>query len=115
MLAELVSRRKNIAITRAKPECHISSQIINAQPLDSAARPPIRGPIVGPATAACPHIAIAYAFSDGAYMSLRLALLVAKTGLPKKLVRNRKAKSMPKFFAYIKANCRNVKTTGVPI
>ncbi len=115
MLVKLVSGRKNIIIKRAKPESHISSQMVHVQPFDSAANPPITGPNVGPATAACPQIAMAYARLERAYISPRLAPPVAKTGLPKKPVRNRKARSMPKFFAYITANCRNTKTTSVPM
>jgi hypothetical protein len=83
MLAELVSGRKNIIIMRANPESHTSSNMVHVQPFASAAKPPIRGPRVGPDTAACPKVAIAYARFDGAYMSPRLAPPVAKTGDPK--------------------------------
>jgi len=49
--------------------------------------------------AAIPQIAIAYARLRGAYMSDREAPPVARTGEPKKPVKNRKASNMPKLVA----------------
>lgn len=43
---------------RAKPDSHMSSQIVQVQPLDSAANPPTSGPRVGPKTAPTPQMAM---------------------------------------------------------
>ncbi len=58
MLLLLVSGRKKKRKIRQKPESHISSQIVHFQPLLSAAKPPIRGPIAGPKTAEIPQTPI---------------------------------------------------------
>lgn len=55
MFAAEVSGRKKKRKTRQKPETHISSQIVQRQPLDSAAKPPTKGPRTGPRTAEMPQ------------------------------------------------------------
>ena len=99
MLAELVSGKKKNRKTRQKPDSQTSSQIVQVQPLFSAAKPPIRGPRMGPSAAAMPQTLMPYATFSGAYMSAMEAPPVARAGLPKNPVRKRKARSMPKFLA----------------
>lgn len=96
LLLEVSGKKKN-SMTRAKPESHMSSQMVHVQPLPVTAKPPIRGPIVGPHTAAIPQIHIAYARFLGVYMSAIDAPPVARLGDPNRPVRNRKARSIPKL------------------
>lgn len=81
------------------PDNHSNSQIVHCHPLCCAANPPTSGPNTGPDTAAIPQIAIAYALFDGLYISESEAPPVAKTGEPKKPVRNRNASNIPKLVA----------------
>jgi len=99
MFAELVSGRQTISTMSAKPESQRSSQIGHFQPLCCAAKPPIKGPKTGPQIAASPQTAMAYALFAGRYISPKDAPPVARTGEPKNPVKNRNARSMPKFLA----------------
>lgn len=98
MLALLVSGRKITMTIKAKPDSQRSSQIGHCQPLCCAANPPTSGPRTGPQIAARPQTAMAYALLDGLYISEREAPPVARTGDPKNPVKNRNARSIPKFL-----------------
>jgi hypothetical protein len=104
MFAPLVSGRKKRHITKANPETHISSQIDHFQPFDCTAKPPTSGPSVGPQTATAAHMPIAYVLTFASHMSLSEAPPVPMAGDPMNPVKNRKAKNMPRFLAYMTPN-----------
>ena len=99
MFVELVSGRKKNRNTRQNPDTHISSQTVQVQPSACAAKPPTSGPRTSPQTALILQIAKPYACFFGGYISEMEAPPVARAGEPNKPVKNRKARSMPKFVA----------------
>ena len=121
LLAEVSGMKKN-RNTRQKPLSHISTQIGHVQwaeklPLsrgpNCAAKLPTTGPRTGPHTALIPQMDMAYARFDGLQMSARVAPPVAKTGEPKKPVRKRKARSIPKLLARAVGAWNATKTASV--
>jgi hypothetical protein len=112
MFGELVSGRKKNSTTKQNPESHMSSQIVQVQLRACTANPPTRGPSTGPATAPTPQTANPYACFWGRYMSAMVAPPVARAGEPKKPVRKRKARSMPKLTDSAVGICNKTKTTG---
>jgi hypothetical protein len=114
MLAEDVSGRKQRR-TKVAPESHINSQMVQLQPFDSAAKPPTKGPRVGPQTAPMPQTVIPYALFCGLHMSPMLAPPVASEGEPTKPVINRKVRSISRFTERAVGTCKTTKTIRVPI
>lgn len=123
IFAALVSGKKRNRNTKQKALSHINSHIGHVQgavnpPVIgpySTAKPPISGPKVGPQTAAMPQIDMAYALLAGLQISAREAPPVAKTGEPKKPLKNRKARNMPKLVASAVGTWNATKMTRVPI
>ena len=66
----------------------------HCQPLAWKAKPPRRGPRVGPSTAAQPQMPSKYEMCWGANMSASVAPPVARAGLPKKLARKHIARTV---------------------
>lgn len=140
MLTDEVSGKKKVSTASEKPLSQRSSQIVQVQPSAWAAKPPIRGPRTGPQTALMPHTPMAYALFCGAYISAREAPpfrnqivsklqtpgslvhrmkekrtkhTVASAGDPKKPVKNRNAKRVPRFLANAAGTCSATNTIRV--